>query len=115
MGIRREEQGKMLVDMMVQITKLLTEKGLDQGVAVTIAQDVAKLLAFHWGSVPVYFSAKGLGVKLAEAEVAQGFDGRRDTLIALARKHGLSQTAIYEILERLRQRRKEQPCTIGGE
>lgn len=106
-GIRREESGQVLLDCILQMTKLLVEKGIAKETAITVAQEVAEFLARHWNGSAVYFSAKTLGRRIVETELARNFNGSRDMILRLVRKHGVSQTFCYEVLKRLREKLKD--------
>lgn len=105
--VRRRESGQVLIDCIIQVTKLLVERGLEKENAVVIGQDVAQFLALHWSGLSVYFPAKSLALRLIEAELERNFDGTRDNILALARKHNTTERTIYEILRNVRERARE--------
>jgi Mor family transcriptional regulator len=111
-GIRREEAGQVLLDCILQIAKLLTEKGVAKETAVVVAQEVAEFLARHWNGYAVYFSSKTLGRRLVEAAIEKNFDGSRTMILALMRKHNVSQTFCYETLKRLREKQKKKTTEL---
>ena len=91
-----------MVDLALQVTKLLVEKGVDKGKAVIIAQEVAEFMGRHWRG-NVYFSKDALSRMLAEAELTKDFDGSRDFILALVRKHGVTESFVYETLKKIRE------------
>jgi Mor family transcriptional regulator len=105
-NLRRKESGQVLLDVILQVTSLLVERGISKETAVIVSQEVAQFLGRHWSGSAVYFSGRTLAFKLVEAELETDFDGSRDSIIALARKHGIPEATVYEILSRHRKRIK---------
>lgn len=101
---KQRESDSVLLDLILQITKCLIEKGFDKELAVTTATEAAQFVSRHWNGSSIYFSTKKLAIKLLESELAENFDGSRDQLVALARKHNVTGSCAYEILKRVRQR-----------
>lgn len=105
--MRRNESGQVLLDCIIQIAKLLTEKGVESESAIRTGTVVAEFLAKHWNGSTIYFSSKLLACRVVEAELEQNFDGSRDYILALVRKHNVSERFCYSVLQRLREKRKK--------
>lgn len=107
MGVEKsKEPAGVLIDLIIQVAKQLQERGIDKEQAVVIAQETARFIAKHWNGSAVYFSAKKLGLRLLVAELTENFDGSRDNLVALARKHGISESHTYLLLNQVREQLK---------
>jgi len=101
------ESGKMILDLILQLTKQLVDRGVDQDEAAAISLGVARFMGHYWGGTMVYFSAKQLAMKLMEMELEKNLDIPRSSIVKLVRKHKLNERIVYDTLRKLREQAKQ--------
>lgn len=101
------KSARLLCEITDFAARALEQSGIPAPDSRRLAINVTTALSENLGGVTLYLP-RGQAAKIAARDqlIYAAYDGKPETVTALARQHGLSEIATYRILDRQRQLRR---------
>lgn len=101
------KSGKLLVEITDFACEALERSGIPPTDSRRLAVNVTEALRQNLGGASLYLPKGDAGrIAARDAMIFANFDGKPESVSALARQHGLSEISVYRILDRQRQLRR---------